>query len=90
MNQKQIRIKVLLGAYAYQMLDKPIMSDAEWDDLASQVVINESTSNSSLDKWFKQHFQPYTAQWIYTYPELDKLQKLYNRLFLGDSAKELL
>lgn len=80
--EKNNRIRLLLAAYSYEMLNHSIMSDGEYDELANSIDLKQGTGNRKLDKWFRENFQPHTAQWIYTYPELEKLIKLYNKLYL--------
>lgn len=80
--EKRNRIRLLLASYSYYMLDNPIMEDREFDKLCSEINLEQSTGNKKLDNWFRKNFKSYTGQWIYDFPELDKLIKLYNRLYL--------
>lgn len=70
------RIQLLMAAYAYEILNEPRMTDAEYDALANQIQVDLPTTRPDLDTWFKENFVPYTSVWIYTYPELDRLGRL--------------
>jgi len=76
----QKRIKVACAAYAYEILDKPIISDAAFDKLCLEIRPDIKTGNEIMDNFFSTHFNPYTGQWIHSHPELDKLKKLLVRI----------
>ena len=57
------------------------MSDAEFDDLAKYINIEEKTGNRKLDNFFKKHFQPDTGMWIHQHPEKQKLKHIYMEFF---------
>jgi len=75
------RIKLSIAAYAYEFKNNPIMSDAEFDELALKIDKSVSTTNSQMDEFFATHFQPDTGMWIHQHPELDKLDNLYERYY---------
>ena len=75
------RIRLSIAAYAYEYEDDPIMSDAEFDDLAKSINIEEKTGNRKLDNFFKKHFQPDTGMWIHQHPEKQKLKNIYMEYF---------
>jgi len=75
------RIRLSIAAYAYEYEDDPIMSDAEFDDLAKSINIEEKTGNRKLDNFFKKHFQPDTGMWIHQHPEKQKLKHIYMEFF---------
>lgn len=75
------RIKISVAAYAYEMLDESIMSDAEFDKMCLQVNLNVDTGNKKMDSYFKKNFDPSTGQWIRKHPELDKIADLYVRYY---------
>lgn len=73
------RIKLSMAAYAYEILNRPIIDDHMFDSEAKKVDLNISTNRPDLDNWFRENFQPDTGQWIYKHPELDKIASLCNR-----------
>jgi len=75
------RIKLSIAAYAYEFKNNPIMSDAEFDELALKIDKSVSTTNPQMDEFFATHFQPDTGMWIHQHPELDKLDNLYERYY---------
>jgi hypothetical protein len=68
------RYWVALAAYAYEIQDDPIMTDAQFDELARSIDISEKTDNPVWDKWFEENFNPSTGQWIHNHPEKEKLE----------------
>lgn len=78
--EKHRRIKLCLWAYCYEILNKPLVSDAKFDSEALKVDLNVNTDRPDLDDWFRKNFQTYTGQWIYTHPELIKLGAVASRL----------
>lgn len=74
------RIKVARAAYAYEVLNEPIMSDEEYDKLAAQIDPRMSTGNVKLDKFFRKEFASHTGQWVWKHPELSKLIALHTRI----------
>lgn len=79
--ETQLRIRVSLYAFGYEFRDTPIVPDAIYDFLASQINLNNKTKRPDLDFWFICNFNPDTGLWIHDHPELDKLEKLYERLY---------
>jgi len=79
------RIKVLLWAYAYEMVNKPLVDDATFDKVCASIDLSINTTNKEMDEWFLKHFVPYTGQWIHSLPnkELIKLNYLLNRYGAG-------
>lgn len=77
--QRMWRIKVALAAYAYEIENKPIISDAEYDELCKKINVKKKTGR--LDEWFKENYSSDTGQWIHRHPELDKIKQLYTRLY---------
>lgn len=71
------RIKIAVAAYAYEFENDPIMSDADFDELASLIDLNIDTGNKLLDKFFREEFDEITGQWIHKHPELEKIRQLY-------------
>lgn len=78
--QKRKRINVALWAYAYEIKDDPMVSDAMFDKVCTEIDLAIATDSIELDAWFFLHFDPCTGQWVHSHPELDKLAALYDRL----------
>ena len=75
------RILVSVAAYAYEYLNAPIMSDAEFDALAQQIDVTQKTGNKKLDNFFKNNFNADTGLWIHKHPEKSKLKYLYEEYY---------
>ena len=78
--ERRNRIRLTAAAYAYEFLNDPIMSDAEFDDLCKQIDLSVDTGNPVLDNYFREHFIPDTGQWIHDHPELDKVLIMCRRI----------
>ena len=63
------RIKVVVAAYAYEIENNPIISDAEFDALCLKINPDVETGNKVVDKFFKEEFDPNTGSWIHKHPE---------------------
>jgi hypothetical protein len=74
--QVWIRTRIALGAYAYEIMGKTFISDAEFDRLCRQVDVNISTNRPDLDAWFKKEFDSSTGVWIYHHPDLGRIKHL--------------
>lgn len=74
------RIIISVAAYAYDF-DIPIMSDAEFDDLARSINLSSSTSRPDLDQWFRANFSTDTGMWIHKHPELASIESIYNTVY---------
>lgn len=82
------RIRVAAAAYAYEFLDDPIMSDAEFDSLCHKIRPDVSTVEprhrrlserrriERLDDFFRTTFSPHTGQWVRQHPDLDRLRRV--------------
>lgn len=73
------RIHLSVATYAYEIADAPFMTDAMWDVLASQIDRWMPTGHPLLDEFFLAHFSPMTGMWIHEHPELDGIQRIYER-----------
>ena len=78
--ERRRRINVALWAYAYEVENASLVSDATFDTVCGEVDLKIRTNNIKLDNWFKKNFDPCTGQWVYNHPELPKLKHLYNKL----------
>jgi hypothetical protein len=70
-----------VAAYAYEVHDDPVMSDAEFDALADKINIQVVTGNETLDDFFREHFSPHTGQWIHNHPDKAGLERVYAKVF---------
>lgn len=75
--ERQLRIKVAVAAYAYEIKDDPIISDTEYDRLALEIDVRKSTGNSHMDKWFLDNFDPSTGMWVRNHPNRKGLNRIY-------------
>ena len=78
--ERRKRINVALWAYAYEVHDNPIVSDATFDRVCSEVDPMINTGHKKLDKFFREQFDPFTGSWVHKHPELKKIKNLYYRL----------
>ena len=74
------RIRVAVAAWAYEVHNDPLMSDAEFDALAREIDVDRSTANSHLDQWFALNFNPDTGMWVHDHPEPEGLERIYRML----------
>ena len=75
------RIKISVAAFAYEYLNSPIMSDADFDSLSQQIDIKKQTGNKMLDTFFEKHFTVDSGMWIHKHPEKTKLKYLYEEYY---------
>ncbi len=75
------RIRVSVGAYAYEIANKPIMTDADWDYAASQINRWMGTCHPILDEFFVTEFSPMTAMWIHNHPDLAGIRRIFTRYY---------
>ena len=71
------RIRLAVAAYAYEIVSDPIMSDAEFDELALTIRPRELTGAPLPDLFFLESFEPHTGSWIYDHPDLPGIARLY-------------
>lgn len=64
------RIRVAAAAYAYEIENDPIMTDAEFDALCLKIKPDVVTGSILLDTFFKTEFDPNTGSWIHKHPDL--------------------
>lgn len=70
------RVHVAAAAYAYEVEGQPVMSDAEWDDLAKSIDLSIDTTRPEIDKWFRREFQPHTGSWVHRHPDKAGLRRV--------------
>lgn len=77
--ERRRRIQVAVWAYAYELMDEPLVSDERYDQVA--LLINPAISTGhKLDSFYRTEFTPYTGQWIHNHPDLAGIKRLYERL----------
>ena len=76
------RIKVSILAYAYEILNKPVAFDHEFDDLCQKIDLSIDTDRPDLDKWFREEFSPHTGMWIHKHPELEGIKKRHDQFYI--------
>lgn len=62
------RINASLWAYAYEIMDDPLVSDEQYDRVCRE--INPAIKTGRLDTFFAEEFDPSTGMWIYKHPEV--------------------
>lgn len=72
------RIRLSVAAYSYEYEDESIISDAEFDVLCLEIKPNMKTGNGKMDRFFKNHFDPSTGQWIRKHPQIARIRQIYN------------
>lgn len=72
------RIRLAVATYAYEVMDRPIMTDMSWDRLAQAINPKMGTCHPLLDEFFVAKFSPMTGMWIHDHPELDKVKALFD------------
>lgn len=77
--ERRNRIRLSIWAYAYEILDDPIVSDAAFDELALKIDPNVPTGNKKLDAFFKKEFSPATGMWVRKHPDQRGLFRAYMR-----------
>lgn len=71
------RIRLCVAAYAYEIANDPVMSDADFDALAASIQRYERTGSAVLDLLFIEAFDPSTSIWIHEHPDLAGIARLY-------------
>ena len=76
--ERRTRIKLCVAAYAYEIDQHPILTDAQFDALA--MSSNRNIRTGRFDLWWRQTFQPYTGSWIHSHPDLEGVRRLTDSL----------
>lgn len=84
--EQRRRIQIAVATYAYEIADRPIMGDAQWDILAARINRRQGTCSPELDHFFVAEFSPMTGMWIHNHPELAGIKRIYDRVF-GSPAR---
>lgn len=70
-----------MAAYAYEVQSDPIMSDAEFDELALRINPTVKTGNLKCDMFFRRKFEPHTGSWVHDHPDTAGLHRIYATVF---------
>lgn len=71
------RIRLAVYAYAYELMDDPLVSDEEFDRLAQQIDLTASTGHHQMDRWWLANFSPSTGMWVRRHPGILGIQRIY-------------
>ena len=71
------RIRLAVAAYAYEVENDSVMSDAEFDALARSINPLVSTGNPTLDWFFLTSFSPDTGSWVHRHPGIEGLRRIW-------------
>lgn len=74
--ERRNRIRLSVAAYAYELLNETIMSDAEFDALAMSIQPSMSTGHAVLDRFFMAQFDPFTGLWVRKHPDQPGLLRI--------------
>lgn len=77
--ERRNRICVLLWAYAYEIKAVSLVSDHEFDRVCLLIDPLVDTGHAA-DAWFLTEFHPCTGSWIHSFPFLDGIKKMYQRV----------
>lgn len=75
--ERRNRIQLSIAAYAYEIMDDPLISDADFDAAAFSIQPEMDTGHPVLDKFFREEFSPSTGMWIRKHPELSGILDRY-------------
>lgn len=78
--ETRLRIRVAVYAWAYEMHNDPLVSDAVFDHTARRINLQRSTSRPDLDEWFGNNFNPSTGMWVHQHPDKAGLERIYQML----------
>ena len=76
------RIKVSVWAYAYEILNDPLVDDSTFDIEIKKIkpwwfTSYNTKDNNEIDAWFLKNFIPYTGMWIWNHPNKARLFEYY-------------
>lgn len=77
--ERRRRFKLLIWAYAYEFKAHSIVPDHLFDTEALRINTRIDTGKPEHDFWWRAWFKPFTAMWIHNHPDLDKLEKVYEK-----------
>lgn len=79
--ERRRRIRLAVAALAYEVFDQPVMPDAEFDQLAREVMPKFRTGHDVLDRFFATEFSPNTGVWVRRHPEQDGLKRILREVY---------
>lgn len=74
--ERRNRIRAAAAAYAYEVDNAPIMSDAEFDELCLKIRPEMATGDGMLDEFFRTEFDPSTGSWVHRHPDKAGLRRV--------------
>ncbi len=74
------RIRLSVAAYAYEVRNDPIMTDAEFDILSTKIAPGVPTGDVKFDRFFSTYFTPHSGMWIHRHPDKAGLERVYKML----------
>lgn len=77
--ERRNRIRIAVFAYAYEVMNVSLVSDAEYDRLARSINTSVPTGNVLMDHFFKTHYSQDTGLWVHRHPRLSDLDRLYRK-----------
>lgn len=80
--ERRRRIILSITAYAYEVMNVSLVSDADFDAECLKVDLSIDTENAEMDVWFRKWFQPHTGMWIRNHPHLGRIHQLAKEHFL--------
>lgn len=78
--ERRRRILLSVAAYSYEVLNEPLMSDADFDAECLRVDLSVATGNAEMDSWFRKHFEPCTGMWVRLHPNLARLDQIAHEI----------
>lgn len=76
--ERRRRIRLCVWAYAYELLNVSLVSDATFD--AECIASQPHIRTGRLDDWWQREFAPHTGSWILTHPELTSIATLAKQM----------
>ncbi|RVU03570.1 hypothetical protein EOE18_14705 [Novosphingobium umbonatum] len=73
--EKRNRIRLSVFAYAYEVHDVSLISDADFDTLSLRIDPTVKTGHAVLDEFFATQFDPSTGMWVLQHPDQAGLEK---------------
>ena len=80
--ERRNRIRLAVYAYAYELRDESLVTDHEFDQLASIIDPTVTTGNPVLDHFFATRFTPDSGMCIHQHPALDGIADIYHRYYI--------
>lgn len=71
------RIKIAVWAYAYEVKNNPLVSDAVFDEEAKRIDPSIRTGRKILDDFFAKDFVNFSGMWVLKHPEMEGLERIY-------------